>query len=181
MPGDFGGLLSAGRARLGRWRRRAASMSLADWSVFLTAALVNPVMYTLLRFRGARASSAVVERWSARQLDARRRLVTDDTIRTAKVISAWVNRGAAWPMPSVTCLARSLTGQLLLQRRGIAASLRIGVRPAHDSDRGSSGGLLFHAWIEVGGVPVNDVLDVGDRFLAFPMDEGLDAIVGAGA
>jgi hypothetical protein len=73
-----------------------------------------------------------------------------------------------------------LTGQVLLQRRGIETALRIGVRPAGASEPGSSGGLLFHAWIEVGGVPVNDVLDVGDRFLAFPLDEGLDAI-GAGA
>ena len=156
-------------------------MSLSDWSVFVTAALVNPVMYAVLRFRGARGATGLVQRWSAQRLDARRRPVTQETIRAAKTISAWVNRGAAWPMPTVTCLARSLTGQLLLQRRGIETSLRIGVRPAAAGEPGASGGLLFHAWIEVDGVPVNDVLDVGDRFLAFPSDEGLDAIVGAGA
>ena len=85
-PGGLGGRLSAARARLGRWGRRAASMSLADWSVFLAAAIVNPVMYALLRFRGARASSAVVDRWSARQLEARRQSFRGWTLAAGKRI-----------------------------------------------------------------------------------------------
>jgi hypothetical protein len=175
---DLGARVAAAQARLSRWIRRSRSMSLADWSVFLSAALINPAMHAVLRLRGTRAAARIVDRASARRLAARGRPITPETVRIAKGMSALVNRGAAWPMPPVTCLARSLTGQLVLQRRGIDTTLRIGVRPAADGEEGASAGLLFHAWLEVGDVPVNDALDVGDRFLAFPLEDGLDAMVG---
>ncbi len=164
------------RSRVVRWARRSVSMSAAEWLILVSAALVNPIMLIVLRVRGTRAAVSVVRRASARRLAARRRPITDDTINEAKRASAWVNRGAAWPMPTVTCLARSLTGQLLLQRRGIESVLKIGVRPADAGEPGASPGLQFHAWLEVGDVPVNDLLDIGDRFLAFPLQQGLDAV-----
>lgn len=151
-------------------------MSGAEWAIFISAALVNPIMLAVLRVRGTRAAVDMVRRASARPLATRRRPITDDTITDAKRTCAWVNRGAAWPLPTVTCLARSLTGQLLLQRRGIETALRIGVRPADVGESGASAGLQFHAWLEVGNVPVNDLLDISDRFFAFPLDEGLDVI-----
>jgi Transglutaminase-like superfamily len=172
--------LQAASARGARWARRARSVSAGEWAVFVTAAALNPVVLVLLRLKGTRATSQLVERVSARRLASRRRALTPETIVAAKRIAALVNRGAAWPMPAVTCLARSLTAQIVLQRRGIESQLCIGVRPAATGDVGASGGLLFHAWVEVGGVVVNDVLDIGDQFLAFPLEQGLDAIVTAG-
>lgn len=151
-------------------------MSLAEWTIFVSAAAVNPIMLAVLRIRGTRAAAHLVRRASARKLAARRRPINEQTIAEAKRASAWVNRGAAWPMPTVTCLARSLTGQLLLQRRGIESVLRIGVRPAIGEEGDASSSLLFHAWVEVGDVPVNDTLDIGDRFLPFPLEEGLDVL-----
>lgn len=48
-----------------------------------------------------------------------------------------------------TCLTRSLVLHRILARRGIATTLRIGVR-------NEGNGLQAHAWVECNGVPVND-------------------------
>jgi hypothetical protein len=53
-----------------------------------------------------------------------------------------------WPLGS-RCLQRSLVLLWLLKRRGVGGQLRIGVRRNDDS-------LVAHAWIEIGGRPVND-------------------------
>jgi hypothetical protein len=63
------------------------------------------------------------------------------------------------PFPS-SCLSRSVVLWRLLQRRGIPAEIRIGVRPG-----GSP--LDAHAWVEVEGEPVNDSADVADRYAVF--------------
>ena len=50
-----------------------------------------------------------------------------------------------------TCLTRSLVLQWMLARRGVGTELKVGVR--HE------GGVLdAHAWLECGGVPVNDTV-----------------------
>ena len=50
-----------------------------------------------------------------------------------------------------TCLTRSLVLQWVLARRGIVTELKVGVRNEGD-------GLHAHAWLECGGVPVNDTV-----------------------
>lgn len=69
---------------------------------------------------------------------------------------------AARPQPlGASCLARSVLLEALLLRHGLDARLRIGsVR--------EGGGLLAHAWVEHGGVPLNDAADVAERYLPFP-------------
>ena len=51
-----------------------------------------------------------------------------------------------------TCLTRSLVLQWILARRGIGTELKVGVRNEGD-------GLRAHAWLECGGVLVNDTVD----------------------
>ena len=51
-----------------------------------------------------------------------------------------------YPRP-VLCLERSIATTLLLRRHGIAAELVLGARMLP---------FKSHAWVEVGGVPVND-------------------------
>lgn len=63
------------------------------------------------------------------------------------------------PYPA-TCLTRSLLMNWLLHRRGVPSDLRIGVRI-------TNGTLDAHAWVEVGGVPVNDRPDVVGQFMPF--------------
>jgi hypothetical protein len=63
------------------------------------------------------------------------------------------------PFP-VTCLTRSLLLGWLLRRHGVASALRIGVQ--------LKGGVFSaHAWVECGGVPVNDRADVAADFPPF--------------
>ena len=56
-----------------------------------------------------------------------------------------------------TCLTRSLVLQWILARRGIGTELKVGVRNEGD-------GLHAHAWLECGGVPVNDTVYGVDGF-----------------
>jgi hypothetical protein len=56
-----------------------------------------------------------------------------------------------------TCLTRSLVLQWVLARRGIGTDLKVGVRNEGE-------GLQAHAWLECGGVPVNDTVQAVHGF-----------------
>jgi hypothetical protein len=61
------------------------------------------------------------------------------------------------------CLVRSLVLKFLLARHGIASRLRVGVnKQGHEFEA--------HAWIELGGHPLNDAADVQQRFTPFEGD-----------
>lgn len=61
-------------------------------------------------------------------------------------VSAWVRR-----LPvRIVCLPQSMARHLMLRRRGIGSSLRIGMRPR------PGGGMDVHAWTAVGPAPVPD-------------------------
>lgn len=64
----------------------------------------------------------------------------------------------------IRCLERALALQALLERRGVASELRIGVR--REGAR-----LAAHAWLEHAGVPLGEPAGVSDRFL--PLRPGL--------
>ena len=57
------------------------------------------------------------------------------------------------------CLEQSLMLHALLRRAGVVSRLRLGVQP-HP--------FAAHAWIEVDGMPVNDVVEHVRHFTAFP-------------
>lgn len=59
----------------------------------------------------------------------------------------------------VDCLAESLVIESWLERRGFATELRIGISLTNRSDA--------HAWVAVGGVPVNEASDISQRMSAF--------------
>ncbi len=59
-----------------------------------------------------------------------------------------------------SCLARSIVLARLLERQGIPAQLRIGVRK-------DANGFEAHAWVENAGTILNDGQDVTERFAAF--------------
>ena len=58
------------------------------------------------------------------------------------------------------CLTCSITLWYLLQRRGLPAEVRLGVRTAE-------GPFQAHAWVECGGEVLNDEQDVGKLFAVF--------------
>ena len=83
-------------------------------------------------------------------------------VARARSLALVVHVAAGYTPGPVTCLSRSLLLAWLLQREGIAAQLRIGVRREAEGDA-----LAAHAWIEVAGTPVDDEPDVAARFLPF--------------
>ena len=58
---------------------------------------------------------------------------------------AWCVRNTARLVPAATCLTQGLALQTLLQRRGVASELKLGVR------RDGPDGLAAHAWVVVAG------------------------------
>ncbi|MGB5816188.1 MAG: lasso peptide biosynthesis B2 protein [Thermoanaerobaculia bacterium] len=59
-----------------------------------------------------------------------------------------------------SCLSQSLALLYLLQREGIDADLRLGVR--------KEASLEAHAWVEYEGRPLNDTPDVATRYAPYP-------------
>lgn len=104
---------------------------------------------------------------------SRARLLTFGLPRTLHAWRRPRRTGAAWP-PSArwiriasrycpggsNCLVRSVALYGSLRRAGVAADVRIGV--ARTPPR-----LEAHAWVEIGGAPVNDGADVAARYAPF--------------
>jgi hypothetical protein len=65
------------------------------------------------------------------------------------------------PVIGAVCLGRSLTLWFMLRRRAVDALLVIGADMSADAE------LSAHAWVEVDGIPVNDVADVRDHYGSF--------------
>jgi hypothetical protein len=84
----------------------------------------------------------------------------EKVVQQARRIARMVKIAASHGPYRATCLPQSLTLWLLLRRRGIASSLRIGVRKEISR-------LDAHAWVEIDGIVVNDRMDVPDRFVPF--------------
>ncbi|MEO5618229.1 MAG: lasso peptide biosynthesis B2 protein [Candidatus Eisenbacteria bacterium] len=134
--------------------RALSAGELAD--LFRAAVLLTAIALTLRRkgLRGVEAAlrriqpgctpdaDAVRSAWRARQ--------------TARVVAAAARRAPF----RATCLARSLTLQWILKRRGIHTDLRLGVRKV-------SGRFEAHAWLEHDGEPLMESVDVGERFAPF--------------
>lgn len=109
----------------------------------------------LLFRRGNRAVARVT-------FDAMRRPATPQAELDARGIETWHTARAVWrakrllPFPS-TCLQTALATQMLLDRKGVSSTLRVGVVAA-DADA--------HAWVEVGDFVLDDQR-IAQRFEAF--------------
>ena len=69
-----------------------------------------------------------------------------------------VNRLTTAVLGDGCCLLRSLVLRHLLARRYTRSVVRFGVLPAQSA-------FAAHAWVEVDGIPVNDTVDVAERYL----------------
>lgn len=83
--------------------------------------------------------------------------------QNAQCIARMVRIAATHGFRRASCLVQSLVLWRLLRRHGIASELRIGTRKAENQ-------FQAHAWVECGGVPLNDSGDVRDSFTAFDLD-----------
>lgn len=70
-------------------------------------------------------------------------------------VRRWLSRGRG-PWTS-TCLTRSLVLYAMLRQHGYRPRLALGVE-------GHAGDFSAHAWVSLGGIPVDGPLDLADRY-----------------
>ena len=78
----------------------------------------------------------------------------------ARITNVMVQAAARHGAYRATCLPQSLTLWWLLRRQGIESDLRFGARK-------EAGCMEAHAWVELGGIPLNETFDVDQRFKPF--------------
>ncbi len=140
-------------------RRRPGWFALprVERRAIITLALLVPAMHVAVRVIDYRRTLAVAE-WTATRARWRRKVDTSDAagavVEAYRLATARVQRYSLLPG---NCLSRSLALWWVLRRRGAAPELRLGVSLG-------GGDFAAHAWVELGGLAVNDRQDVALRF-----------------
>jgi hypothetical protein len=130
--------------------------------VALTAALLVPGFRADLKTDGLRAGATTATKLAA--APRRSNHSTRDAEAMARTVDAVTRR---LPVRS-KCLPRSLALWTMLQRAGIDATLRIGMR--------TDGSGEAHAWVECNGTPVGEQVD-SSAIVAFPLADQLPAVL----
>jgi hypothetical protein len=134
--------------------RRFSALEAEARGIFLRAALLLPLISISLRMRGFGMTQGTLQRlFPSKQetIDSRRCAEL-----TARMVRAAVHHGVGHP----SCLEESLALWWLLGRRGIASELRIGIKK--DSPK-----FEAHAWVELGGAPLNEPETPHHHYAAF--------------
>jgi hypothetical protein len=139
---------------MGRRLSLLRALTREQWRIVLESLLLLPGVRLSLRVRGFTRTAGVLASRS------QRRAVPADP-REARPLGEAVGLVAGRSVVGAQCLGRSLVLWFLLRRRGIDAELVLGAGAPRD------GQLPAHAWVEVAGEPVNDALDVRERFGSF--------------
>ncbi len=139
-----------------------------DPRVALTAALLVPGFRAVLKTEGLRAGARTATKLAAAPRRAPRANRSSlDAEAVARTVDAVTRR---LPVQS-KCLPRSLALWTMLQRAGIDATLRIGMR--------TDGSGEAHAWVECDGTPVGEKVDPA-ALAVFPLADQLPAVLVGG-
>jgi len=136
------------------WRER---------KLLIQALVLLPIINILLKSMGyARLVQTIEKRIpiSEKAKPASSRKHLNDAQGVARIVSIAANHG----LYQATCLRRSLVLIILLRQQGIESELCFGARLLDQ-------GLEAHAWVEIGGVVINDNPDI--RLQYTPLDNGL--------
>jgi len=139
--------------RLAKWCR----LSGEEHGILLLALVLLPMIALGLRFAGLRRIRALL---ACRRPLAEIQADAEHALARAAAVARLVAAAARHGPYKAKCLPIALTLAWLLQRRGMATDLRLGVRKA-------AARFEAHAWIELGGTPLIDGPDVHERFVAF--------------
>ena len=129
-------------------------------AVFLAAFLLLPAVRVGLAALGLRRVESLVSRGASAHKQPEPEQAIFLARRTARLVAVAARYAGG------SCLARSVVLCLLLERRGVPARLRIGVRKQDDE-------FQAHAWVEAAGISLNEAPDVGLRYSAFDRDFAL--------
>ena len=139
--------------------RKVRLLSLRERLLLFESLLLLPINGLALRlvsFKRWQSVLAHLSRINNVSDDAQAESRIQDARATARMV-----RVAAWHgLYRAKCLPQSLTLWWLLRRQGIESDLRFGARK-----EGSR--LEAHAWVEFGGIPLNESSDLYHRFSPF--------------
>jgi Transglutaminase-like superfamily len=127
-------------------------LSGAERRLLLVSAILLPLLAAALRAVGF----ARVRRWLV-PTTVQKRARSDVEPQTLALL---VNAASNHLPIAGSCLTRSLVLDWMLRRRGVDSALRFGVRLV-------DGRLQAHAWVELGGRPLNEVPGVAGSFAPF--------------
>lgn len=145
-------------------RERLSRLTTRDAGRGIQAAVYLPIAAIILDRWGLQRVQRQLLAWSRRP---RSQAMSSDLALDSARRLAWVVDGVARRGPwKANCLQRSLVLWWFLGRRGLESDLRIGVRRRPGS-AGGSRVLDFHAWVEYGGIVLNDRADIREVFATF--------------
>lgn len=137
--------------------RKFLELSPEDRVLFLKLWSLLPFVAASLRLLGYPRILRLLSRWSpAAPVQDK---ISEDSKSYALRLGQLARMAGRYVPTNGSCLRQSLLIWWLLRREGVPAELRIGVRALE--------GFTAHAWVEVGGQPVNDAPDVAERFAPF--------------
>jgi Transglutaminase-like superfamily len=141
------------RRKAETWR----SLSKSDRAVVTKAIFLLPIVATSLKTLGLRRTQWWLGRSSSGTAIPSTEQTRGNVRRAAQMVAVACRRH---PLRS-NCLPRTVVLWSLLQRRGIDADVRIGVRCD------TEGAVKAHAWLEWNGEVLNDAADVATQYLPF--------------
>jgi hypothetical protein len=141
---------------LARKGRTALRLSPTEQFLLLQAFALLPLVSLSLRWQGMKRTQQRLASLSENAKTLPNFNQACQIRQTARMVSVASRYSPAW----TNCLRHSLVLWYLLRRQGIASELRIGVRR-------EAGEFQAHAWVELGGLTLNDGQDVRRRYAAF--------------
>ena len=148
--------MSFWRSARAKWKGLFRLPAAERW-LFLESLALLPLSALILNVGGLGSAQGTLSRFVRRRQGITN---SDGSLDEARAVARSVDLAAVkgpWP---ANCLQRSVVAWWLLQRRGLYAELRIGVRREGPDPE-------FHAWVEHRGQVLNDTPDVGERYSAF--------------
>ena len=136
--------------------RRFSALERPARVLFLRAAALLPLVSLSLRLRGFRKTQAFLQKFLSLPSHSTDISASSRADLTVRMVRAAVRYSLGHP----TCLDESMTLWWLLERQGIGAELKVGVRK--DGEK-----FEAHAWVERDGVALNEPESKHKHFAAF--------------
>ena len=134
--------------------RKFWQLSRFERQLFIQSLLLLPLSGLALRLMSFKRLQSFLTRLAPAKKSSK------EIFQNARITNVMVQAAARHGAYSATCLPQSLTLWWLLRRQGIESDLRFGARK-------EAGLMEAHAWVELSGIPLNETLDVDQRFKPF--------------
>jgi hypothetical protein len=132
------------------------ALSAEERQVLLASLVLLPSIALALRLKGFKWTRGFLQK----RIPETKNTTTGTKLATSQSVARMVSAAANHGPYRANCLKRSLATWWLLQRRGIAAELNIGVNK-------DAADLNAHAWVEYMGNTLIEADDVEERYSTF--------------